>query len=133
GPSSAGTSTHHEVFFRQSDQDFDSFLEVTVKVTISEAGSGGTWSDNDYWTTLLVRAMFPRPRLRFTRRDQSGNFVPVDDTAVLPGIVVDDAGTVVAPDPRSQVFLELRCHDVGATVTASAFAGGASADVTLNR
>ena len=131
GPQSAGQSTHYTVWFRSNPQNFDHFLEVTAKVTISE-DSGGTWVDTDYDTTLLVRALFPRPRLRFARKAGPG-FVPIDDTAVLPATVVDDAGTVVAADPRSEVFVELRCHDIGPAVTVSVTAGGNTKDVPLTR
>lgn len=112
------------VNFTTNEHNFDQWVELTAVAVIAQRGAGSTWTEHDETTTLLARAVFFHPRVYLTRKDIStGEFVAIDDRAILPAPAIDERGRPRAHSPQHEVFVELRCHDVGAQMEARVTGG----------
>ena len=113
-----GTGTHRlAINFTSNELNFDHFVEFKAVAVIGERSSGLTWLDHDEETTLLARAIFFHPRVSFTRQDiGTGDFVAIDGRAILPSPIVDPKGNAIPHERTHEIFLEMRCHDVGPVV-----------------
>ncbi len=95
------------VYFHSHPDNTDNFIEVRVKVTITEKDANGVWHTFDRFSTLLSRAVFFAPRLSITKRVGSDYVVPGEE-GLLPTPLFAADGTMLPPDPDREYFYELR-------------------------
>ena len=119
------------VFFRSNERNHDHLVDVTCEVTMEDEDSNGNLVQFDEDGELLLRASLPRPRL-YLARQEGPDVVPLDEPGVLPVSVQDAAGAYVPPPLRSAFFVELRAHDLGASVQCTVRAG-TQRRITLTR
>lgn len=117
------------VYFNSHPHNTDNFLDVTVRVTVSEKDSNDVWHTFDRHANILARAIFFAPRLSITKRVGNDFGVPGEE-GLIPTPVVDSGGNPLPPDPNREYFYELRTHTSTPNVVQISQPGGAILELT---